>query len=281
MKKFYFGLLLCFWFFLASLFAQETKMTVAVMELDAKEGVSVGVASIISDYLRTQIVNTDKFTMVTRENMETILKEQNFQISGCTSQECIIQVGQLLGVRKMFTGSIGKVGTTYLINLKLINIETGKIEKAEPEKVKSEDELLSAVSNLANKMAGLSTTPEILLPPPQIKASQPKPIVSLEKKVSPAGDMDWWDYYGEGKIFAQLGKLEEAKNAFLGAISLESRDRCKARTYGMHFIEYFPHRELGIIYYRFGEIEKAKEELKKSISMEKSPKAQEYLKLME
>ena len=103
-----------------NLSAQETKITAAVMDLEAKEGISAGVVSSITDYLRTQLVNTGKFDFVTRENMEQILKEQQFQLSGCTSQECIVQVGQLLGVRKMFTGSIGKVGDTYLVNLRII-----------------------------------------------------------------------------------------------------------------------------------------------------------------
>ena len=138
-------------------FAQEQKFTSAVMDLEAKEGVSKGVTSMLSDYLRTQLVNTNKFTIVTRENMEQILKEQQFQLSGCTSQECIVQVGQLLGVRKMFTGTIGKLGATYLINLKIIDVQSGQIEKAETEECAKceEDVLLISIRNIANKMVGL------------------------------------------------------------------------------------------------------------------------------
>jgi len=139
---------------------EETKTTAAaVMELEAKEGVSAGMVSTVSDYLRTQLVNTNKFSIVTRENMESILKEQNFQQSGCTSQECIVELGQLLGVRKMFTGSIGKVGGIYLLNVKIVNVESGKIEKAEAEEASSEENLLPAVRNLAQKIAGLAAQP--------------------------------------------------------------------------------------------------------------------------
>ena len=120
-------------FFASIAFAQETKTTSAVMDLESQEGVSQGVSKIISDCLRTHLVNTGKFIIVTRENMEQILKEQQFQLSGCTSNECVVQVGQLLGVRKMFTGSIGKVGATYVINLKIIDMQSGKIERAETE----------------------------------------------------------------------------------------------------------------------------------------------------
>ena len=138
--------------------AQEQKTTAAVMELEAKEGVSPGVAFMLSDYLRSQLVNTAKFTIVTRENMEQILKEQQFQMAGCASNECIVQAGQLLGVRKMLTGAVGKIGNTYLINLKIIDVQSGQIEKAETEECASceEDSLLISLRNIANKIAGLS-----------------------------------------------------------------------------------------------------------------------------
>ena len=65
--------------------AADQAMTAAVLDLDAKEGISQGVVSTITDYLRTQLVNTNRFNIVTRENMDQVLKEQNFQLSGCTS----------------------------------------------------------------------------------------------------------------------------------------------------------------------------------------------------
>ncbi|OIO02907.1 hypothetical protein COY52_02245 [Candidatus Desantisbacteria bacterium CG_4_10_14_0_8_um_filter_48_22] len=149
--------------FILSAYAQEIQVTAAVMEMEAKEGVSPGVVFMLSDYLRTQLVNTAKFTIVTRENMEQILKEQQFQMTGCTSQECLIQMGQLLGVRKIFTGTIGKIGSTYLINVKIIDVQSGQIEKAETEECAGceEDSLLISLRNIASKIAGLSALEKV------------------------------------------------------------------------------------------------------------------------
>ena len=163
-------------------FCADEIITAAVLDLDAKEGVSAGVVSTVTDYLRTQLVKTNKFNIVTRENMESILKEQQFQLSGCTSQECIVQMGQLLGVRNMFTGSIGKVGSIYIINLKLINVQSGKIDKADAEEAYSEDQLLLATRNLASKMAGLQTTP---IASPQAAAA-PAPAYSYAQQPAAA-----------------------------------------------------------------------------------------------
>ena len=162
-------------------YAEEAKTTAAVIDLEAREGVSSDVALMLSDYLRAQLINTNKFTLVTRENMGQILKEQQFQMFGCTSNECIIQMGQLLGVHKIFTGSMGKIGTTYLISLKIIDVESGKIERAEIEKCVEckEDALLVSIENIAEKImlpSVVQTKSELeIKPEPQIT----KPIVKL------------------------------------------------------------------------------------------------------
>ena len=264
--------------------AQEQKITVAVMELEAREGIPAGTIFSLSDYLRIQLVNTEKFTIVTRENMEQILNEQGFQLSGCTSEECVVQMGQLLGVRKIFTGTIGKIGKTYLLTLKMIDVESGKIERAVIEECPKceEDALLVSMKNIVSKIIGL---PALEKTPQKVELSIKK---KEEVKIEPAApakversDKNYWEYYTDGLSFSEAGKWEEAINVFSKAISMDPKDRSKTRTYGMHFIEYFPHRELGIVYFHLKQIEKAKEELGKSLSMEKSLKAQEYLKLMD
>ena len=65
-----------------------------------------------------------------RGQMERILHEQGFQNSGvCDASECIVQVGQLLGIDKMVVGSIGQLGSSWVINLRLVDIKSGAIDK--------------------------------------------------------------------------------------------------------------------------------------------------------
>ena len=45
----------------------------------------------------------------------------------------------------------------------------------------------------------------------------------------------------------------------------------------MHFIDYFPHRELGIVYFEMGDLQVAQAELALSLSQFPSAKAQFYL----
>ncbi|MDI6640975.1 MAG: CsgG/HfaB family protein, partial [Elusimicrobiota bacterium] len=62
-------------------------------------------ASIVSDLLRTELVKIGKFKVLDRANMESILAEQKFQISGCTDQECAVKIGKLLNVQQVVVGT--------------------------------------------------------------------------------------------------------------------------------------------------------------------------------
>jgi len=63
--------------------------------------------------------------------MEDILAEQSLQLSGCTSTECAVEVGKVLGVTEMVAGSVGHIGSVFTVNLRLIDVETGAVVAAE------------------------------------------------------------------------------------------------------------------------------------------------------
>lgn len=87
----------------------------------------------------------------------------------------------------------------------------------------------------------------------------------------------WWNYYSRGRWFAEGGYYNEAIQDFNKALSVRSRDECLARSYGLHFWEYFAHRELGVVYYHQEKYEEARQELKTSLSTADSARAKFYL----
>lgn len=87
----------------------------------------------------------------------------------------------------------------------------------------------------------------------------------------------WYDYY-ERALSCLEGKCYEAALADLNeALKMRNKDQRLARTFGMHFSDYFPHREKGLIHYFTGDYEAAKSELEHSIRQYPSEKAYFYL----
>jgi len=124
------------------------KINLAVADFAGKN-VSAADASIVADFLRTELVNTQMFNVMDRANMETILSEQKFQLSGCTTEECAVKMGKLLNVQQIVVGSLSKLLDTYYITVNLVDVETGKILKSFDHEVVSSKEFRNACKILA------------------------------------------------------------------------------------------------------------------------------------
>ncbi|MGA1864245.1 MAG: hypothetical protein ACMUHX_04210 [bacterium] len=88
----------------------------------------------------------------------------------------------------------------------------------------------------------------------------------------------WWNYYQRGLSYAQGAYWDYATRDLKEAIEKRSADQRRARTYGLHILDdYFPHRELGIIYYQQNRFRDAIAELEISLSQFESAKAKYFL----
>jgi hypothetical protein len=88
----------------------------------------------------------------------------------------------------------------------------------------------------------------------------------------------WWNFYERGNSYAEGGYWEDAIRDYEEALKGRSRDQRSARTYGLlNYIDYFPHRELGVAYYHLERYEQAVSELERSLEDTESAKAKYYL----
>jgi len=102
---------------------------IAVNPLESS-GLPAQEAQALTDVLRTGLVRTGRFQVMERSQMNEVLREQGFQQSGaCSDASCIVEMGQLLGVKALVVGNIGKVGSTFSINVRIVDVATGKILK--------------------------------------------------------------------------------------------------------------------------------------------------------
>ncbi len=163
------------------------KVTTALINLKAGNGVNDGESEIISDRLRSELFKTGKVTIMERDQMQEILKEQGFQQSGaCTDEACLVEMGQMLGVKHLVVGSLGKLGSMFMVNVRAIDVQTSKVINVVSVDVKGEiEDLVNKLPYIANQLVN-EAKPDAAAeaPTPAIEAS-PEPQEEDVKQEAP------------------------------------------------------------------------------------------------
>ena len=128
------------------------RINVAVSDLSA-ENVSQGNAAIVADWLRGALVAEGAYTVVERSAMQKVLTEQAFQNTGCTSSECAVKLGKVLNVQKMVVGSFGKFLDSYVLNVRVVDVESGEVVYSDSAKGKTTDEVEANIKALAQRLS--------------------------------------------------------------------------------------------------------------------------------
>jgi TonB family protein len=100
--------------------------TIAVFDFE-NNGLKVHQVKQLTSRLESELVKIGGFKVVERNKIDEILKEQKLQMSGCV-EECLIDVGNMLGAKQVVLGDVGKITDNYFtISVKLVDAETGEM----------------------------------------------------------------------------------------------------------------------------------------------------------
>ncbi len=132
-----------------NLFSVEPeKEVIAILDLSINE-VNENEMAVLLDFIFSSLVNTNSYTVIDRNQRDEVLKEQRFSLSGVSSNETAVEIGELLSAQYIVTGSLGKVGQRYIINLKLIDVESTETIQSISEKYTTFDDILDDTDRLA------------------------------------------------------------------------------------------------------------------------------------
>jgi len=133
----------------ASLYAAEKRrMTIAIMDFENKENVSREEVQKLSELLYTEMTNARFFNIVERSNISKMLKEKEYQQTGCTDQECAVELGKELNATHILVGSIMQQGYSKIINARLVDLRTSRSEVAQTVQYNTDQEMANAVLKL-------------------------------------------------------------------------------------------------------------------------------------
>lgn len=143
--------------FTANAWARE--YTIAVMDFES-EDIPENQIELIEDYIANQVLQTGIFKVIDRNQREILMREIEFSASGFTDETIQIEAGKFLAADGIITGTIGKVGNTYLLNLKLIRTESGETINSASKAVNSLEALINSVENITKTLLGLEAGPD-------------------------------------------------------------------------------------------------------------------------
>lgn len=130
------------------IYAQENqkKTTISVYGLRSID-IPQSLAEILQEHLESKLMMFDQYDVLSRNNIDLIFKENRFQQTGvCSEEECLAEAGHLLGIEKIITGTVSRLGLIYNIVLKLIDVRTAKLESSVSRKYSGEpDSLLNII----------------------------------------------------------------------------------------------------------------------------------------
>jgi TolB-like protein len=98
----------------------------SILTLESRAGMKQGEAESVTDMFSSALQNTGRFTVIERNKLNAVLQEKGFQAA--QDGEDAVDAGKILSVNKIFSGSIGILGKKYMINLKMIDVSSSRVE---------------------------------------------------------------------------------------------------------------------------------------------------------
>ncbi len=113
--------------------AEKDKFKIAVMEFKSLNpgAKNTSLGSMIAEMFTTEVVNSNSFKIVEREQLNKILGELQIGQSGVLDTTDAQKLGKILGAGAIITGSVMKMGDSLRIDSRIIEVETGIIVSAE------------------------------------------------------------------------------------------------------------------------------------------------------
>ena len=166
---------------------------IAVLDTILAAGVDPAAGALVTSKIEEEFVNQKKYKVLDRANIERVLSEKEFQLSsGIVKNEEIRQAGEYLGADFVVVASVSRIGQTFMISAKMIDVSTGEIAaQTSAERAGKIDLLLEIAREVGVRLAGTAVTVASgeepaaktkTKPPVEEPAKEPEPKPVKEKK---------------------------------------------------------------------------------------------------
>lgn len=117
-------------------------------------GISVQEMRAVIGYLSNALFKTGKYQVIDVTKRDTLLKEMEFSVSGCTDEACQLKIGKMLTAAAIVVGDITKFGTRYILTARMIETESANTINIADGKYASLDEIVDDLDAFGRRLAG-------------------------------------------------------------------------------------------------------------------------------
>ncbi len=107
------------------IFAELPK--VAVLDVVTPKGFDSSVIVPVTDSIIEEMVASRKFMLLDRSNIDSVLKEKEFQLTSVVSDSDAAKAGEYLGAKYVVISKLQQLGSDYFLSGKMIDVSTGAI----------------------------------------------------------------------------------------------------------------------------------------------------------
>jgi TolB-like protein len=126
---------------------EVTRPACAVLTVESKGGLTAEESSLFSDRLAVDLGNCRQYAVLDRQRMKDILREQITIGRVADENSGLVECGRLLQARYVVHGSIGKVDSSWTVNIYIVDVETAlRVKQATVDMSGSKEEVLPAIS---------------------------------------------------------------------------------------------------------------------------------------
>ncbi|WP_147363915.1 CsgG/HfaB family protein [Deinococcus cavernae] len=108
-------------------FAQKTTLAVSYLNSNTTNPEASWISKGMADMLTTDLAKISALTVVQREQLDKVLKEQALGASGAVDPGKAAQLGKLLGAQQLVSGSYAAIGRNVRVDLQLVDVQSGKV----------------------------------------------------------------------------------------------------------------------------------------------------------
>jgi TolB-like protein len=136
------------------------KPTIAVLNIDSKG--MVNNSEEMGSLTRLELEKTNAYAVLDRYEVMEVAATHSIDIKNCFSKSCLTDVGRLLKVNKMLSGSVERLGEKIIVTMRIIDVTSSVVEKTDATEYLNLPEVQKMIAISIKKIVGQEPDPNLV-----------------------------------------------------------------------------------------------------------------------